>query len=85
MFKGREVFRALRYPDYLWFWSSYFVSNVGAWMQAVAQGWLVFDLTDSPFYLGLFSLLRTVLLLFFFLAGGVMADRWDRRLIMIWI
>lgn len=54
-------------------------------MQAVAQGWLVFDLTDSPFYLGLFSLLRTVLLLFFFLVGGVMADRWDRRLIMIWI
>lgn len=85
MLKGREVFRALRYPDYLWFWSSYFISNVGAWMHAVAQGWLVFDLTDSPFYLGLFSLLRTVLLLFFFLAGGVMADRWDRRLIMIWI
>ncbi len=85
MFKGREVFRALRYPDYFWFWSSYFVSNVGSWMQSVAQGWLVFDLTDSPFYLGLFSLLRTVLLFCFFLLGGVMADRWDRRLIMVWI
>ena len=85
MLKAREVFRALRYSDYFWFWSSYFVSNVGAWMHAVAQGWLVFDLTGSPFYLGLFSLLRTVLLLCFFLVGGVMADRWDRRLIMIWI
>lgn len=85
MAKRGAMFRALRYPDYLWFWSSYFVSNVGSWMQSVAQGWLVFDLTDSPFYLGLFSLLRTVLLICFFLLGGLMADRWDRRAIMIWI
>jgi MFS family permease len=79
------AFRALRYPDYRWFWTSYFVSNVGAWMQNVAQGWLLFDLTDSPFYLGVFSLLRTVMLVSFFLLGGLVADRWDRRLVMIWI
>jgi MFS family permease len=79
------MFRALRYPDFFWFWSSYFVSNVGAWMQSVAQGWLLFELTDSPFYLGLFSLLRTVMLFCFFLLGGLVADRWDRRLVMIWI
>jgi MFS family permease len=85
MFKGREVFRALRYPDFFWFWSSYFVSNVGAWMQNVAQAWLLFAITDSPFYLGLFSLLRTVMLFYFFILGGLIADRWDRRLVMIWI
>jgi MFS family permease len=83
--RGSAMFRALRYPDYFWFWSSYFVSNVGSWMQGVAQGWLLFELTDSPFYLGLFSLLRTVMLLCFFLLGGLVADRWDRRLVMIWI
>ncbi|HEX9446076.1 MAG TPA: MFS transporter, partial [Candidatus Binatia bacterium] len=83
--RGGVIFRALRYPDFFWFWSSYFISNVGTWMQVVAQGWLVFEMTESPFYLGLFSLLRTVLLLSFFLLGGLVADRWDRRLVMIWI
>ncbi|MGH7769763.1 MAG: MFS transporter [Candidatus Binatia bacterium] len=83
--KGGVVFRALRYPDFFWFWTSYFVSNVGAWMQNVAQAWLLFEITDSPLYLGLFSLLRTVMLFCFFVLGGLMADRWDRRLVMIWI
>jgi MFS family permease len=79
------AFRALSYPDFFWFWSSYFVSNVGSWMQSVAQGWLLFDLTASPFYLGLFSSLRMVLLLCFFVLGGLMSDRWERRKVMLWI
>ena len=79
------AFRALRYPDFFWFWSSYFVSNVGSWMQSVAQGWLLYDLTSSPFYLGLFSFLRMVLLLCFFLLGGLMSDRIDRRKVMLGI
>ena len=83
--RGSGVFRALRYPDFFWYWSSYFVSNVGAWMQNVAQGWLLYELTDSPFILGLFSLLRTGMLFCFFLLGGLVADRWDRRLVMMWI
>ncbi len=82
---GSGIFRALRYPDFFWYWSSYFVSNVGAWMQNVAQGWLLYDLTDSPLILGLFSLLRTGMLFCFFLLGGIVADRWDRRLVMMWI
>ncbi len=83
--RGSGIFRALRYPDFFWYWSSYFVSNVGAWMQNVAQGWLLYDLTDSPLILGLFSLLRTGMLFCFFLLGGIVADRWDRRLVMMWI
>lgn len=79
------AFRALRYPDFFWFWSSYFVSNVGSWMQSVAQGWLLYDLTSSPFYLGLFSSLRMVLLLSFFVLGGLMSDRIDRRKVMLGI
>lgn len=80
-----RAFRALSYPDFFWFWSSYFVSNVGSWMQGVAQGWLLFELTSSPFYLGLFSSLRMVLLLSFFILGGLMSDRWERRKVMLWI
>lgn len=79
------AFRALSYPDYFWFWSSYFVSNVGSWMQSVAQGWLLYELTLSPFYLGLFSSLRMVLLLCFFVLGGLMSDRIDRRKVMLGI
>ena len=79
------AFRALSYPDFFWYWSSYFVSNVGSWMQSIAQGWLLFDLTSSPLYLGLFSSLRMVLLLSFFVLGGLMSDRWERRKVMLWI
>lgn len=79
------AFRALSYPDFFWFWSSYFISNVGSWMQSIAQGWLLFELTSSPFYLGLFSSLRMVLLLCFFVLGGLMSDRWERRKVMLWI
>ena len=85
MARGWEAFRALRYRDFALFWWSYFISNVGSWMQSVAQGWLLFDLTNSPLTLGLFSLLRTAMLLCFFVVGGLIADRWDRRLVMIWI
>jgi len=85
LFHRGGAFRALAYPDFLWFWSSYFVSNVGSWMQSVAQGWLLYDLTSSPFYLGLFSSLRMVLLLCFFVLGGLMSDRIDRRKVMLGI
>src|SRR2546428_5624984 len=85
LFNKTGVFRALSYPDYFWFWWSYFVSNVGSWMQSIAQGWLLFDLTASPFYLGLFSSLRMVLLVSFFILGGLMSDRLDRRTVMLWI
>src|SRR5436309_15089335 len=54
-------------------------------MQSIAQGWLLFDLTASPFYLGLFSSLRMVLLVCFFILGGLMSDRLDRRAVMLWI
>ncbi len=83
--RSAGAFRALSYPNYFWFWSSYFVSNVGSWMQSIAQGWLLFDLTASPLYLGLFSSLRMVMLLSFFILGGVMSDRIDRRKIMLFI
>lgn len=85
MLRQRAIFSAFRYPDFFWFWWSYFLSNIGSWMQAVAQGWLLYELTQSPLVLGVFSLFRSSLLLAFFFLGGLIADRWDRRLLMIWI
>ena len=76
IFRNGGAFRALSYPDYFWFWSSYFVSNVGSWMQGIAQGWLLFELTSSPLYLGLFSSLRMKELRFEFGVRYWFVDQW---------
>ena len=48
-------------------------------MQIVAQNWLVYSLTKSPFYLGLDAFLQQLPIILFSLIGGVFADRYDRR------
>jgi MFS family permease len=73
------MFRALSNPNYRIFWIGAFLSNVGTWMQAVAQGWLVLTLTNSPFWLGLDAFVATAPGLVFTLLGGVFADLIDRR------
>ncbi len=78
-----EAFAALRHPSFRLFWAGALISNVGSWMQNVAQGWLVLDLTDSAFMLGLVGFAGTVPMLFFLLVGGVYADRLDRRKLLI--
>src|SRR5207245_1435149 len=50
---GHGWFRALRHPEFRLFWTGNFISNIGSWMQNVAQGWLVLQLTNSPLWLGL--------------------------------
>jgi len=79
-----EMFRAFRNRNFRLFWSGAFLSNVGTWMQAVAQGWLVLTLTNSPFYLGLDGFMATAPGLVFTLAGGVFADLIDRRKLLIY-
>src|SRR5205814_4394937 len=74
-----EMFRALRHRNFLLFWSGAFLSNAGTWMQAVAQGWLVLQLSNSPFWLGVDGFMATAPGLVFTLAGGVFADLVDRR------
>jgi MFS family permease len=77
------MFRSLSYPDYLTFWLGALVSNTGGWIQTVAQGWLVLLLTSSPFYLGLVGFAGMVPNLFFSLVGGLLADRLDRKRVLI--
>ena len=78
-----EMFRALRHRNFLLFWSGAFLSNTGTWMQAVAQGWLVLQLSNSPFWLGLDGFMATAPGLLLTLAGGVFADLMDRRKLLI--
>lgn len=77
------AFVALRHRDFRLFWAGALISNVGSWMQNVAQGWLVLDLTDSAFMLGLVGFAGTVPMLVFLLVGGVYADRHDRRKLLL--
>src|SRR5690349_6378516 len=51
-----DRFRAFQYRDFRMIFFGQAVSAVGGWMQMVAQGWLVYALTGSPFYIGLVAL-----------------------------
>ncbi len=79
----RGWFRALRHPNFRLFWTGNFVSNIGSWMQNVAQGWLVYQLTDSPLWLGLVGFAQQVPSLVFSLPGGLLADRVSRRRVLL--
>jgi MFS family permease len=79
-----EMFRAFRHRNFLLFWSGAFLSNTGTWMQAVAQGWLVLELSNSAFWLGVDGFMSTAPGLVFTLVGGVFADLIDRRKLLIY-
>ncbi|HKV34711.1 MAG TPA: MFS transporter [Pyrinomonadaceae bacterium] len=78
------MFRALSHRDYRLFWIGAFLSNIGTWMQAVAQGWLVLLLTNSAFWLGLDGFMATAPGFIFTLLGGVFADLIDRRRLLLY-
>lgn len=73
------MFEAFRESDYRRFWIAQFVSNLGSWMQAVAQGWLVYRLTDSPFLLGVVGFSASAPSIILMLPAGALADQFDRR------
>ena len=73
------MFEAFQEKDYRAFWTTQFISNIGSWMQTVAQGWLVYRLTDSPFLLGFVGFASSIPSFFLMLPAGVMADHFDRR------
>ena len=75
---------AFRYRDFRLFWLSLFVSNVGTWMQMTATNWLLYQLTDSAFQLGLNGLFRAVPAIFLGLISGTFADRYDRKRLLLW-
>jgi MFS family permease len=76
---ARHPFHALRHRNFRLFFIGQFISLVGTWMQVVAQGWLVLELSNSPFLVGLVTSLESLPILLLTLYGGVLADRVDRR------
>jgi len=79
----QETFAALKHFNYrLWFYGQ-MVSLMGTWMQSTAQGYLIYQLTGSPAYLGLVGFMGGLPALLFTLFGGVVADRISRRNLMV--
>lgn len=74
-----RALRALNHRDFRRWYVSSLISQVGTWMQSVAQAWLVLQLTDSPFRLGLISALQWGPMLVFALVTGAIADRLPKR------
>jgi MFS family permease len=74
-----RTFRALRHRNFRLYWSGQVVSLIGSWMQIVAQGWLVYQLTDSPLMLGLVNFVGLVPVVPISLLSGVISDWLPRR------
>jgi predicted MFS family arabinose efflux permease len=79
----RRVFKAFQYRDFRLLWFGACTSSIGTWMQEIAQNWLVLEITKSPFLLGLDAFLGDIPIFLFSLFGGVVADRMDRRHLLI--
>jgi MFS family permease len=78
-----KIIRALRNRNFRLFWSGNFLSNIGTWMQNVALGWLILDLTHSAFWLGVVGFAGSIPFLFITLFGGVVADRVNKRYLLL--
>ena len=77
------TFSAFSYRDFRLFWFGQVISLSGTWMQSVAQGWLVYSLTKSPLSLGMVAAAASLPILFFSLFGGVIADRYPKRTLLL--
>src|SRR5262245_62460355 len=76
-------YRALRHRDYRRLWTGQMVSLTGSQMQVAAINWHVYLLTRSPLALGFVGLTRVLPIIVFSLWGGIVADRHDRRIVML--
>jgi predicted MFS family arabinose efflux permease len=78
-----RTFKAFQYRDFRLIWSGACTSSIGTWMQSLAQSWLVLQISGSAFMLGLTSFLGEIPIFLFSLVGGVVADRMDRRRLLL--
>ena len=76
---------ALAHRNFRLFFIGQGISLVGTWMQNVGEGWLILTLTNSPFYVGLTAALSSIGVLLFSLYAGVIADRVDKRRVIIFM
>jgi len=79
----KRVFKAFEYRDFRLMWFGACTSSIGTWMQILAQSWLVYQLSNSPLYLGIDQFLGQIPIFLLSLFGGVFADRKSRRGILL--
>ena len=79
----RSTFAPLRNPDYRMLWTAIMVSNLGGLIQSVGAGWLMTSLTESQDMIALVQSSNTLPIMALSMLGGVLADNFDRRRIMI--
>jgi predicted MFS family arabinose efflux permease len=79
----RRTFKAFTYRDFRLMWVGACTSSIGTWMQIVAQGWLIYRLSHSAFLLALDQFLGGIPIFLLSLIGGVVADRVERRRILL--
>ncbi len=79
----RRIFKAFHYRDFRLMWIGACTSSIGTWMQIVAQGWLIYRLSHSAFLLALDQFLGGIPIFLFSLIGGVVADRIERRKVLL--
>lgn len=77
--KFSSAFVSLKFRNYRLLWMGQFSTSMGLWMDHVARGWLMYELTGSPFLLGLTGAVKMAPILFLGLFAGVMADRYGRK------
>src|SRR3954452_18125411 len=82
--RAAAMFRALSHRNFRLFMTGEFLSNAGTWMQKVAQSWLVLQLTNSGTWLGVDSFMATAPGILLTLVGGVIADKVDRKRLLIY-
>ena len=78
-----STFAALRIRNYRLFFAGQVVSNTGTWMQRIAQDWLVLQITNSPLAVGITTALQFLPMLLFGLWGGLIADRYPKRRLLL--
>jgi MFS family permease len=76
---GARGFNAFRHRNYRLFWLGQLISLIGTWMQTVAQAWLVLQISNDPFALGLLSVAQFGPVMVLGLFGGVLADHLPKR------
>jgi len=81
--KESSILSLFRERNFLWLWLAYVISNLGDRALAIALSVTIYDATNSKTALGLSLIFGTLPVLLFGLAGGVFADRWNRRRTMI--
>ncbi|MFL5657441.1 MAG: MFS transporter [Ktedonobacteraceae bacterium] len=79
----QRAFVALRHRNFRLFWFGQLISLIGTWMQSIGQAWLVLELTHNALLLGLVGALQFLPVLLFTLFGGVLADRWPKRTVLL--